>query len=614
MNRYPLWKYIVMIVALGLGILYTVPNFFGNTPAIQFSSSKATTKVTANMREKVEQTLNAAGVVNQGVYFTQNGNAGSFRVRFADDKQAVLAQQALEAAFNPNPDDRRYATALSTMSTAPDWMIKLGARPMALGLDLQGGVHFTLKVELDGAIAKRLEGMSSEVILLMRDEKITVKNIARADKQNYLVASFDNPEVAAKAAVLIEQKNASATAAVVGSDVQIGVTEQAAIEVRNNAMNQNISTIHKRVAELGVSEPLIQKQGLDNIVVELPGITDPVRVKNLIGKTASLQIRMVDETGGFGSETFIHAGRPVLIKKQLVASGDNVVNARPDTGDQGVVVSVTLDSVGGKIMRQTTRDNLGKPMAMILYEEVNGKAVGEVVSLSNIAGEFGENFQIMGQESFESANDLAVLLRAGSLAAPMKITEESSVGPSLGVENIKKGLDSLKYGFLAVSLFIGIYYGVFGLISVISLGVNLLLLVGILSFIGETMTLPGIAAVALTLGMAIDSNVLINERIREELRAGYAPQQAIYYGYERAFATILDSNVTTLIAGLALLIFGTGPIHGFAVVHCLGIVTSMFSAVFFSRGLTSLIYGGRARLNKISIGTVWKSDTNKTKL
>lgn len=615
MNRYPFWKYLIMVVSVVLGVLYTAPNFFGHTPAVQISASKSTVKVTEALQSKIENTLANAHIPYSGIYFNRVAGSGSFKIRLSSDKDADAAKDALMSALNTNVDEPEYLTALSAMSSAPDWLTGLGASPMALGLDLQGGVHFGLQVEMKGAIEKRLDAVVNELSIMLKDKKIAVQSIQRDESDFQVVAVFNTPSEASEASSLIMLQNINLKTSVNGNSVAVMMTETALNDLRINAMKQNINTLHNRVAELGVSEPIIQQQGADRIVVELPGVKDSAKAKSLIGKTANLQIRLGATESDLSADTFdLVGGGTVRVKKQVFLTGDSVFNAMPANQEGQNVVAVKLDAAGGKAMFQMTGENRGKPMAMILFEQVRGEPKGEVISWAGINGQFGEDFIITGSQSLEEANDLAVLLRSGALAAPMSFVEESSVGPSLGAENIKKGFDSLKYGFLAISIFIILYYRFFGFISVVSLGINLLLLVGILSAIGETMTLPGIAAVALTLGMAIDSNVLINERIREELRSGYSPQQAIHFGYERAFATILDSNITTLIAGLALLIFGTGPIKGFAVVHCLGILTSMFSSVFFSRGLANLVYGRRVRLNKISIGQVWRADSTKTPL
>ncbi|TDR30895.1 protein translocase subunit SecD [Hydromonas duriensis] len=605
MNRYPLWKYIVILVVLLFGLIYTAPNFFGEVPAVQVSASKSTVKVTSQMQSMIEQTLAAQNISNTGVYFSQNGSVGSFRIRFKDTDTQLKAKEVLNAALNPNSDDPQYIVALNLMSNSPNWLSALGARPMALGLDLRGGVHFLLEVKMDGAIQKRLDSLQNELTLSLKDKRIIVAN--SDNKNGVLTLMFDSPDTANNARGEILKTHTDLNITPNGNNLDIALTEVATQEVKTNALKQNISTLHNRVNELGVAEPVVQQQGADRIVVELPGVQDTAKAKDLIGRTATLQMRLVETGNGFNNEKFKNGDGEVVVKKQVIVSGDSVTNATVTfTQENQPAVSVTLDSAAGKVMRQTTHDNLKKPMAILLFE----KGKGEAISVSTIQGEFGDSFQITGSGSAEEANDLAVLLRAGALAAPMEIINERTVGPSLGADNIDKGFNSLKYGFLAVALFMLIYYRMFGVFSVISLGMNLLLLIALLSWIGATMTLPGIAAIALTLGMAIDSNVLINERVREELRNGATPKNAIMLGYDRAFATILDSNFTTLIAGLALLLFGSGPIKGFAVVHCLGILTSMFSAVFFSRGLVNLWYGRRARLASISIGQVWRAEAN----
>lgn len=597
-----------MIMAFMFGLIYALPNLFGTAPAVQVSAAKSTVKVTAPMQAKIEQILTSQNIANTGVYFKQNGNLGSFRVRLKDAADQLKVKEALNAALNLNKGDDDYTVALDSISDSPDWLSALHATPMALGLDLRGGVHFLLEVDMNGAVSKRLDGLQNELTASLKDKKINVQNSEKSANQLNLL--FDSPASveAARGEILNNHTDLILTPS--GSSLLIGITEQALVDVKSNAIKQNISTLHNRVNALGATEPIIQQQGMDRIVVELPGVDDIAKAKELIGKTATLQMRLVETGTGFNNEKIKYQGGELAVKKQVLVSGDSVIGAQAGfTAENQPMVSVTLDSAAGKVMRQTTHDNTGKPMAIILFE----KNKGEVISNSTIQGEFGESFQITGSKSPEEASDLAMLLRAGALAAPMEIKEERSIGPSLGKDNIDKGLNSLKYGFLAVALFMVAYYRGFGVFSVIALGINLLLLIALLSWVGVTMTLPGIAAIALTLGMAIDSNVLINERVREELRKGASPHNAIKLGYEHAFDTILDSNATTLIAGLALLLFGSGPIKGFAIVHCLGILTSIFSSVFFSRGLVNLWYGRRQRLTHLSIGQVWRGDATASK-
>ena len=623
MNRYPLWKNIIIVLALVLGLLYTIPTFFGTTQAVQVSGAKATVKVEADVKDKVEQVLKAQNIPYTGLYFEKTAQGlGTVKVRVNGQETQAKAKEAINAALNTDPNSPSYTLAYSTVSAAPDWMTAIGAKPVSLGLDLRGGVHFLLEVKMSDKVQKKLDAMQNGFNNLLKDKKIALQSAEKNGEQ--LVMNFDSPAAVeqARAAILSEQNATDYVIAANGNSLSVGLTEQAVNQVKNQAIKQNIEILHNRVNAMGASEPVVQQQGFDRIVVELPGESDPARAKSLIGRTATLEVRMEETTNPLNGVEFDMAssegqpGQKALLKKQVVITGDAFTQARGQLDGQngGVHVSVNLNAESGKIMRQTTHDNVGKRMGIVMYEQQpDGKTKGEVISLATIQSEFGDAFQITGARTLQEAEDLALLLRSGALAAPMTITQESTVGPSLGEENIQKGLKSLAYGFAAVSIFMLIYYHVFGIFSVLALGVNLLLLVGILATIGVTMTLPGIAAVALTLGMAIDSNVLINERIREELRNGQAPAMAIHLGYERAFATILDSNITTLIAGVALLIFGTGPIRGFAIVHCLGIATSMFSAVFFSRGLANAWYGRQQRLQSISIGQVWRPSVDAAK-
>ena len=620
MNRYPLWKNIIIVLALVLGLLYTIPTFFGTTQAVQVSGAKATVKVEADVKDKVEQVLKAQNIPYTGLYFEKTAQGlGTVKVRVNGQETQAKAKEAINAALNTDPNSPSYTLAYSTVSAAPDWMTAIGAKPVSLGLDLRGGVHFLLEVKMSDAVQKKLDAMQNGFNNLLKDKKIALQSAEKNGEQ--LVMNFDSPAAVeqARAAILSEQNATDYVIAANGNSLSVGLTEQAVNQVKNQAIKQNIEILHNRVNAMGASEPVVQQQGFDRIVVELPGESDPARAKSLIGRTATLEVRMEETTNplnGVEFDIMDEPGKKALLKKQVVITGDAFTQARGQLDGQngGVHVSVNLNAESGKIMRQTTHDNVGKRMGIVMYEQQpDGKTKGEVISLATIQSEFGDAFQITGARTLQEAEDLALLLRSGALAAPMTITQESTVGPSLGEENIKKGLKSLAYGFAAVSIFMLIYYHVFGIFSVLALGVNLLLLVGILATIGVTMTLPGIAAVALTLGMAIDSNVLINERIREELRKGQPPAMAMHLGYERAFATILDSNVTTLIAGVALLIFGTGPIRGFAIVHCLGIATSMFSAVFFARGLSNLWYGRHQRLQSLSIGQIWRPNSDAAK-
>ena len=615
MNRYPAWKYALLVVALLVGLIYTLPNFFGEAPAVQVSSGKATLKLDSTLAPRVEQVLTQAGLKADFVQF----EGVSVKARFADLDSQRKAKDAINAALNPDPANPSYIVALNLLSRSPHWLTAVRALPMFLGLDLRGGVYFLMQVDMKSALTKRAEALTGDIRTLLRDKNLRHAGITR-DANNVDVRFRDRETLSAARNLLLDQlPDLQWTDSVDGTEFKLSGTlkPEAARKVQETAITQNITTLHNRVNELGVAEPVIQQQGTDRVVVQLPGVQDTAKAKDIIGRTATLELRMVDSsaeavaaaTGSgpvpFGTERFTDRdGSPLIVKRQVVLTGDNLSDAQPgfDGQTHEPVVNLTVDAKGARIMKDTSRDNVGKRMAILLFE----KGKGEVVTAPVIRGELGSNFQISGRMTTAEANDTSLLLRAGSLAAPMDIIEERTIGPSLGAENIAKGFNSVLYGFAAIALFMCVYYRLFGVISTLALGFNLLLLLAVLSMLQATLSLPGIAAIALTLGMAIDSNVLINERVREELRGGAAPQVAINMGYERAFATILDSNVTTLIAGLALLTFGSGPIKGFAVVHCLGILTSMFSSVVFSRGLVNLWYGRQKKLKGVSIGQVWK--------
>jgi preprotein translocase subunit SecD len=616
MNRYPLWKYILIAFALLFGVLYTIPNFFGESPAVQVSSAKATVKVDVSAISRVEESLTRNGIKPEGMSFDVSGNQGSVRARFRDTDTQFKAKALLEKDLNTDPADPTYIVAFNLMPNTPQWLQRVRALPMYLGLDLRGGVHFLMQVDTKGVLNKRLQGLQSSVRSMLRDKNVRHAGIGRSG--DAIEVKFREPETREKAREVL----ASQLSELVFQDGSNGTDltliasykPEALKRTVEEAVQQNISTLSKRVNELGVAEPVIQRQGADRIVVQLPGVQDVSRAKDIIGRTATLEVRMVDETVTrgteesaavpFGSEFFkVGKGAPVVLYKEPIITGDYISSASAsfDQNHQPAV-SIDLNGDGGRRMREATREKIGKLMAIVLFE----KNRGEVLTVATIRDELGSRFQITGMGSAEAANDLALLLRAGSLAAPMEIIEERTIGPQLGADNIQKGFNSTLYGFAAIAVFMMIYYHLFGLFSVFALAVNLLLLIAILSTLQATLTLPGMAAIAFTLGMAIDANVLINERIREELRSGNTPQAAIAAGFDRAWATILDSNVTTMIAGLALLIFGSGAIRGFAVVHCLGILTSIFSSVFVSRGFANLWYGRKKKLTSVSIGQVWK--------
>ena len=618
MNRYPLWKYLIVAFALALGLVYTLPNFFGESPAVQVSSAKATLKIDTKTLDRVETAIGAASLENKGIFLDANG----VKIRLKDTDAQLKAKDVLEKHFNPDPTDPQYVIALNLLSSSPQWLTKMHALPMYLGLDLRGGVHFLLQVDMKGALTKRLDATAADLRSLMRDKNIRHGGIARDGER--IVIRFRDAETRTKARNTLEdnQPDLALVEQGEGSDLRISASLKplALKRIQELAVKQNMGTLHNRINELGVAEPVIAQQGLDRIVVQLPGVQDTAKAKDILGRTATLEIRMVDDTPGalegalagqmpFGTELYVErGGRPLLVKKQVVLTGDRLTDAQAgfDNQSQEPAVHLTLDSAGSRIFKDITRENVGKRMAILLIE----KGKGEVVTAPVIRTEIGGGrVQISGSMTTVEANDTALLLRAGSLAAPMEIIEERTIGPSLGAENIKKGFHSTLWGFAAIAVFMIAYYMLFGFISVVALASNVLFLIALLSLLQATLTLPGIAAIALTLGMAIDANVLINERIREELRHGHSPAMAIHNGYDHAFDTILDSNVTTLIAGVALLVFGSGPVRGFAVVHCLGILTSLFSSVFVSRALVNLIYGRKRKLESLSIGQIWKPDT-----
>ena len=618
MNRYPLWKYALIAVSLLISVIYTLPNLYGEAPAVQVSAGKMTVKVDGQTLEQVEKALQEAGITADSVVF----DGQSVRARFDTEDTQIKAKDVIARALAAGKEEGAYIVALNLVSRSPDWLTALHAKPMYLGLDLRGGVHFMLQVDMRAAITKRLDTTASDIRMLLRQKDIRHGGVSRSGDAIEVRMRDANMLDAARRQIAQNQPQMDVAAAPDGSRLTVTFKPAALHEVQEQAIKQNITTLHNRVNELGVAEPVIQQQGADRVVVQLPGVQDTAKAKDILGRTATLEMRLVDESaegraaeGGtgpvpFGSERFMtREGHPVIVKREVILTGDSLDNAQPGFEEnQRPSVDLVVDAKGGQIMRDTSRRNLKKRMAIVLFE----KGKGEVLTAPVIEGELGNRFRISGSMSVNEANDLALLLRAGSLAAPMEIVEERTIGPSLGKENIAKGFKSVMWGFAVIVVFMSLYYMMFGVFSSIALAFNLLLLVAILSMLQATLTLPGMAAMALALGMAIDANVLINERIREELRNGSSPQAAISAGYQHAWATILDSNVTSLIAGLALLAFGSGPVRGFAVVHCIGILTSMFSGVFFSRGLVNLWYGRRKRLKTVSIGTVWRPETAGT--
>jgi preprotein translocase subunit SecD len=617
MNRYPIWKYLVILVVTVIGLLYALPNLFGESPAVQVSGGRSSVRVDQGMVSRVEQVLSAQGVQASMVQFDGN----SVKARFETTDEQLKARDALEKALNPDPADPAYVVALNLLPRTPAWLAGIGASPMYLGLDLRGGVHFMLQVDMNAALQRRAEVLAGDLRTALREKNVRHGGLSRAGQAIELRARDAQTADTIKGLIADQFADLQVEETAEGAEYKLiaRIKPAAAFQVQAQALKQNITTLHNRINELGVAEPVIQQQGTDRIVVQLPGVQDTAKAKDILGRTATLELRLVDEsteglaaergTGAvpFGSERYLErGGRAVIVKREVLLTGENLTDAQAGFDDtQQAAVHLTLDAKGSRIFRDVTRENIGKRMAIILFE----KGKGEVVTAPVIRSEIGGGrVQISGAMSTVEANDTALLLRAGSLAAPMEIIEERTIGPSLGADNIAKGFNSVTWGFAVIVVFMCVYYLLFGVFSSLALGLNLVLLVAVLSMLQATLTLPGIAAMALALGMAIDSNVLINERVREELRNGSSPQSAINAGYEHAWGTILDSNITTLIAGVALLAFGSGPVRGFAVVHCIGILTSMFSSVVFSRGLVNLWYGRQKKLKSVSIGTVWKPE------
>jgi preprotein translocase subunit SecD len=608
MNRYPLWKYMVIGVALLIAILYTAPNFFGEVPAVQVSPTRTTVKVDTVLMQRVEAVLGQAGLRPDGMML----DVRSVKVRFPDADTQIKAKDALQQGLGAG-----FTVALNLLPASPDWLASIGALPMYLGLDLRGGVHFLMQVDMPKALEKAAERYQGDIRTLLREKKIRYAGLSReGETVNLRFREAVQRDEARKAIeVAYQELELTDTDAPEEYLLAARLRETAKKTTQESALQQNLLTLRNRVNELGVAEPIIQQQGADRVVVQLPGVQDTAKAKEILGRTATLEIRMVDEermqdqaqvqaaAAGqvpFGAELYFERnGTPILVQKSVVLTGEYITDAQPGFDNNGqAAVHINLDGRGARLFKNVTRENVGKRMAILLVEK--GKT--EVVTAPVIREEIGGGrVQITGMDSTEEAKDVALLLRAGALAAPMEIIEERTVGPSLGADNIERGFNSTLYGFAAIAVFMVIYYQFFGVVSVLALATNMFLLVALLSMLQATLTLPGIAGIALTLGMAIDANVIIAERIREELRNGMSPQAALAAGYERAWDTILDSNITTLIAGIALFWLGSGPVRGFAVVLCLGILTSMFSAVTVSRAAVNLTYGRAKRLVKVSI-------------
>jgi len=614
MNRYTPWQYILIAAALVVGLLYTIPNFFGEVPAVQVQPQRAALKSDSALMGRVEDILRKGGIAPTGVFL----DATSVKARFADTDTQLKAKDALQSQLGED-----YVVALNLLSNSPRWLASIGALPMYLGLDLRGGVHFLLQVDMKAALAKKMEATLNDVRGYLREKRIAYSGVSR-DGQAITVRFRDQ---AAREKGLQEMARSMPDLDLKTADdagefrIIATLKPEAQKKTQDFSLQQNITTLRNRVNELGVAEPIIQQQGADRVVVQLPGVQDTAKAKDILGRTATLEVRMVDDEASnnpaviqaalagqvpFNAELYVErGGAPLLVRKQVVLTGDRINDAQPGFDNQTgePAVHINLDGTGARIFHQVTRENVGKRMAILLFE----KGKGEVVTAPVIRSEIpGGRVQISGRMTTQEAHDVALLLRAGALAAPMEIIEERTVGPSLGAENIRIGFQSTWYGFIAIAVFMVAYYALVGVFSIIALTANVLFLVALLSMLQATLTLPGMAGIALTIGMAIDANVLINERIREELRNGNSPQAAINAGYDRAWGTILDSNLTTLIAGLFLFLLGSGPVKGFAVVLCLGILTSQFSSVMVSRAMVNLYYGSRRRLESISIGQIWR--------
>ena len=609
MNRYPLWKYLIVLVTLVAGFLYTLPNFYGEVPAIQVSPLRSNLKADQALLGRIEETLKAASLNAEGIALDET----SVKARFPSTDEQLKARDAVQKALGED-----YVVALNLLSRSPAWLTSIGALPMYLGLDLRGGVHFLMQVDMKSALSKKVEAYTNDIRGSLREQRIQYSGISREGQQ--IRIRFRDTATREKALIHISKSVPDLELKTVDGSGEYQLTGTLRIEAQRRtqefAIQQNITTLRNRVNELGVAEPIIQQQGADRVVVQLPGVQDTAKAKDILGRTATLEVRMVDDENmgvdfqqrvksgqlPFGTELYYERnGQPVLVKRQVVLTGERINDAQPgfDSTNGEPAVHITLDGAGARIFQQVTRENVGKRMAILLFER--GK--GEVVTAPVIRQEIGGGrVQISGRMTTQEARDVSLLLRAGALAAPMDIVEERTVGPSLGADNIRVGFQSTWIGFAAIAVLMVAYYTLVGVFSVLALAANLLFLIALLSMLQATLTLPGMAGIALTIGMAIDANVLINERIQEELRNGVTPHAAIFAGYDRAWGTILDSNITTLIAGLALFAFGSGPVKGFAVVLCLGILTSIFSAVVVSRAMMNLYYGGRRKLDRIAIG------------
>jgi preprotein translocase subunit SecD len=614
-NHYPLWKNLLVLIIFVVSTIYALPNLYGDDPSVQVASTRST-KLVQDQANKIESDLKASGLNIKQFEF----NNGQVLARFNNTDDQLKAADLLRDQLSDE-----YNVALNLAPTTPSWLRALGAKAMYLGLDLRGGVHFLLDVDMDAAVKQAEDRYTDDVRLALRNEKIRYQSVAKDSGFIKVKLNSANDKPALLKLLGKDFRALEVTEPNEQDQIWLKLSEKDVRETKKFAVAQNMTTLRNRVNELGVAEPVIQQQGEKHIVVQLPGVQDTTRAKEILGTTATLEYRLVDVEHDVqqaveghvpvGSRLYYERnGNPILLDRRIIVTGDQIVDASSGVDQDGrPSVNISLNGVGAAKMGKLTQANVGKPMAVVFIEyktetkTVNGQKVRhkekveKVINVATIQGVFSHRFQTTGLDSPQEARNLALLLRAGALVAPVDIVEERTVGPSLGQENIGKGVNSNVYGFIAVAFFMIIYYRVFGLFSIVALGMNVLMLVAVLSLLQATLTLPGMAGIALTVGMAIDANVLINERIREELRLGMSPGAAIYAGYERAFATIFDSNITTLIAGVALFTLGSGPIRGFALVLCIGILTSMFSAVVVSRALVNLTYGGQRKLDKLPI-------------
>ncbi len=610
MNQYPAWKYLLIVTILAVGAFYALPNLFGEDPALQITSARGFA-----IPLDLEANINDALIVENIKYMDREQQGNRLLYRFDSIEEQLLAADALKEALG-----EQYVVALNLAHSTPDWLRSMGGKPMTLGLDLQGGVHFLMQVDMDTARGQMLDRVVDDIRTALRSERIRYVSVRREGRGILAllrsVQDRDRTVNIMRTDQSLQELDFREVEAGEHFGLSVKVREQQLVELQQTALKQNITTLRNRVNEIGVAEPVIQQQGAERVVVQLPGVQDTVQAKKIIGATATLEYRAVDEandaftaaqTGRIPPESRLYnrrTGEPVLLKKRLIVSGDQLIGASSGFDQQTgqPQVSVTLNGVGAKRMLDFTRNNVGNRMAVVYIEQKpGGRKTEEVISVAVVREPFGKRFQTTGLDSMNEASQLALLLRAGALAAPMEIVEERTVGPSLGADNVAQGFKSVMIGFVLVLLFMAIYYRVFGLIADLALFTNMILLISLLSMLGATLTMPGIAGIVLTVGMAVDANVLIFERIREELRNGNTPQASIRAGYDKAFSTIADANITTLIAAFVLFLFGTGPIKGFAVTLSLGIVTSMFTAIMGTRAVVNLVYGGKKRVSKLAI-------------